>query len=56
MKNYEIPLHEDQELLDNFLDTWPISRIEKMTLEEYTDVDNKYTFICEVCDFGAIYN
>jgi len=44
MKNYEIPLHQDEELLERFLDTWPISRIEKMTLEEYTDVDNKYTF------------
>lgn len=44
MKKYEIPLHQDEELLNTFLDTWPISRIEKMTLEEYTDVNNKYTF------------
>ncbi len=44
MTNYEIPLHEDEKLLGTFLDTWPISRIEKMSLEEYTDVDNKNTF------------
>jgi len=44
MKNYEIPLYQDEELLSNFLDTWTISRIEKMSLEEYTDVDNKDTF------------
>lgn len=44
MKNYEIPLHQDEVLLNNFLDEWPISRIEKMTLEEYTDVNNKFTF------------
>lgn len=44
MKNYEIPYQEDESLLNTFLDLWPISRIEKMTLEEYTDVDNRYTF------------
>ena len=44
MKNYEISLYKDEELLNNFLDIWTIAKIEKMTIEEYTDVDNKYTF------------
>jgi len=44
MENYEISLYQDQKMLDDFLDTWPVSKIEKMTLEEYTNVNDRFTF------------
>ena len=32
------------EIWDNFLDEWPIERIQTMTLAEYNKVGNKETF------------
>ncbi len=43
MEKYEVPLYKDEKLLNEFLDIWTIPNIEKMTLEEYTDVDNRFT-------------
>ncbi len=37
-------LAENIELWDEFLRVWPISRIETMTIEEYTNVGSKDTF------------
>tara|TARA_R110000744_G_scaffold114988_1_gene215050 strand:+ start:1704 stop:2810 length:1107 start_codon:yes stop_codon:yes gene_type:complete len=44
MKKYELPFHEDEGLLIKFLETWSISNVEKMTLGQYTDINNKNTF------------
>ena len=44
MNNYEIPLYQDEKLLNEFLDRWSLSDVKKMTLEEYTDVSNRFTF------------
>lgn len=44
MKEYEKPLYQDEELLNSFLNTWSLSDVKEMTLEQYTDVKNQYTF------------
>jgi len=44
MKHYERPLYEDEKLLNDFLNIWSLSNIEKMKLNEYTDVNNPNTF------------
>lgn len=44
MENYEILLYEDEKLLKEFLDRWPLSEVKKMTIEDYTDVNNRFTF------------
>ncbi|WP_299223864.1 hypothetical protein [uncultured Psychroserpens sp.] len=44
MNDYEIPLYEDEKLLKEFLDRWPLSEVKKITIEEYTDVNNRFTF------------
>lgn len=37
-------LTENIELWDEFLSAWPISRIETMTIDEYTNVGSNDTF------------
>jgi hypothetical protein len=44
MNNYEVSLYKDEELLNKFLDRWSLFDVKKMTLQEYTDVNNKFTF------------
>jgi len=40
----EISLEEQKSLLNQFLERWPVEKINQLTLEEYIDVDNYDTF------------
>ncbi|MYC60291.1 MAG: hypothetical protein F4X09_08885, partial [Gammaproteobacteria bacterium] len=40
MTNFE----QQYALWDEFLETWPISKLEKMTLDEYTQAGSRETF------------
>lgn len=42
-------LNKDRAILTDFLKTWPLERVEKMSLDEYVNVKDPETF-CQYVD------
>ena len=50
----EISLEEQKSLLNQFLERWPVEKINQLTLEEYIDVDNYDKYLLDNLFIGYL--